>query len=35
MNPDPTKNDPAVSRQDWTLHGVATQWMVVPEFHPR
>jgi hypothetical protein len=35
MNPDPTKNDPAVSRQDWTLHGFATQWMVGPEFHPR
>ncbi len=28
MNPDPTKNDPAVSRQDSTLHGFATQWKV-------
>jgi len=25
INPDPKKNDPAVSRQDWTLHGFATQ----------
>ena len=29
MNPDPTKYDPAVSRQDWTLHGFATQWKVL------
>jgi hypothetical protein len=29
INPDPTKNDPAVSRQDWTLHGFATQWRVL------
>jgi hypothetical protein len=35
LNPDPTKDDPVVSRQDGTLHGSATQWMVAPEFHPR
>jgi len=25
LHPDPTKNDPIVSRQDWILHGFATQ----------
>ncbi len=25
VSPDPKKNDPAASRQAWTLHGFATQ----------
>ena len=29
LNPDPTKNEPVVSRQDWALHGFATQWRVL------
>ena len=32
VNTDATKNDPTVSRRDWTLYGFPTQWMVLPNF---